>query len=639
MGRSYVKDLSQLAATYDWARTRSVPQLSDAVAEGLHSPLLVIGSGGSYSGAHAIARLHELHAGMLARAVTPLEAIQAPDYVDRPGVVLLSAGGRNPDVLISFESVLRREPRTLTVITSSLNSPLGRVAASVRSVNLVVLESAAGRDGYLATNSLLALVVACARAYSLAARGLDDLPLTLEALMGESQAVLSDRLRAETAALWRRQSLLVLHSTAVSAGAIDLESKFVEAGLGSVQLCDFRNFAHGRHQWLARFAQSTAVLGFQTESDHKLAEATLKHIRQVPTARIQVSSIPTHAIIASIVYALTLTGLAGIAKGIDPGRPHVPTFGRRLYHSKSLRTAAPSLPRSPLQAAATRKIRALGMIPTDSSLRHWEYLATEFVKNLQLASFAGIVLDYDGTLCDRSDRFSGVSKEVVPHIRRIVAAGLPLGVATGRGGSVLSALREILPKSSWTRVQVGRYNGAVTGSLADERELEVPMNAEVEGIAIALKADESLASIAKLDFRPFQVTAVPRNGHKEQVWEAISRVVALTAARALTVVRSSHSIDVLAPGVSKRNVVDALRADNGLTASEAVLCIGDRGRWPGNDFELLDQPLSLSVDDVSEKTDRCWNLAPPGINNTQALDFYLRSAKIRRGYLQIRGLF
>ena len=107
-------------------------------------------------------------------------------------------------------------------------------------------------------------------------------------------------------------------------------------------------------------------------------------------------------------------------------------------------------------------------------------------------------------------------------------------------------------------------------------------------------------------------------------------VIAHTAARLLAgeglpsyVVCSSHSIDVLLTDQRKGAVVDALRRLAGDPAAR-FFRIGDRGTWPGNDFDLLADPLGLSVDEVSRSPSACWNLAPPGALGPPATMYYLR---------------
>ncbi len=93
-------------------------------------------------------------------------------------------------------------------------------------------------------------------------------------------------------------------------------------------------------------------------------------------------------------------------------------------------------------------------------------------------------------------------------------------------------------------------------------------------------------------------------------------------------------MDVLAPGVSKRAVVVALMELHGCNEN-SVLCIGDRGQWPGNDFSLLNQPNSLSVDEVSQDPETCWNLAPPGLRGTQAALAYIGQLRANERGLQM----
>jgi hypothetical protein len=93
-------------------------------------------------------------------------------------------------------------------------------------------------------------------------------------------------------------------------------------------------------------------------------------------------------------------------------------------------------------------------------------------------------------------------------------------------------------------------------------------------------------------------------------------------------------MDVLAPGVRKRTVLNHIAAMLGKEVTSQVLCIGDRGQWPGNDFSLLDDPYALSVDEVSQDPATCWNLAPAGSRGAQACLQYLRKIKCAAGTLR-----
>ena len=51
---------------------------------------------------------------------------------------------------------------------------------------------------------------------------------------------------------------------------------FTEAALGHVQLADYRQFAHGRHHWLAKRGDSSAVIALGTEADATIMDKTLR---------------------------------------------------------------------------------------------------------------------------------------------------------------------------------------------------------------------------------------------------------------------------------------------------------------------------------------------------------------------------
>lgn len=55
--------------------------------------------------------------------------------------------------------------------------------------------------------------------------------------------------------------------------------------------------------------------------------------------------------------------------------------------------------------------------------------------------------------------------------------------------------------------------------------------------------------------------------------------------------------------------------------------IGDRGRWPGNDADLLDDVLGLSVDEVNPNSVGCWGLTPPGIIGISGTRYRLEAIK------------
>ncbi len=75
MTRSYAREMTKLADTFEWAATADLDPLRRAGRTAGLSSLRAVGSGGSLTGAHALAGLHQRYTGHLAAVATPLEAV------------------------------------------------------------------------------------------------------------------------------------------------------------------------------------------------------------------------------------------------------------------------------------------------------------------------------------------------------------------------------------------------------------------------------------------------------------------------------------------------------------------------------------------------------------------------------------
>jgi len=193
---------------------------------------------------------------------------------------------------------------------------------------------------------------------------------------------------------------------------------------------------------------------------------------------------------------------------------------------------------------------------------------------------------------------------------RLLAGGAWLGIATGRGKSVRQDLRAVFPKTLWDRVLIGYYNGADVALLDDD---SAPDGADgvrdaLADLARALREDPELSDGARQTNRRQQITLEARRVMPEgRLWDLAQQVIML-GDHDVSVTRSSHSIDIVPAGVSKLSVIAKLRS----LGQDQILSIGDRGRWPGNDYALLREPWSLGVDEISVDPKTCWNLGRPG---------------------------
>jgi hypothetical protein len=181
---------------------------------------------------------------------------------------------------------------------------------------------------------------------------------------------------------------------------------------------------------------------------------------------------------------------------------------------------------------------------------------------------------------------------------------------------------------------VGYYNGAEIGTLADSHIPDGTASVcdELKPLAAALRAMSELADLAEQTDRRHQITLQARRPTTEsRLWDLAQQTVLLTGRRDVTITRSSHSIDIVTAGVTKLNVLNHLRKE---VRDMPILTIGDRGRWPGNDYELLQEPFSLSVDELSVDPNTCWNLAPRGQRGISATLCYLRALRGANGTLR-----
>ncbi len=120
----------------------------------------------------------------------------------------------------------------------------------------------------------------------------------------------------------------------------------------------------------------------------------------------------------------------------------------------------------------------------------------------------------------------------------------------------------------------------------------------------------------------------------DRLWDLVHHVIQLTGATDVGVTRSGHSVDIVAGGVSKLNVVQRLRETIG---DAPILVIGDRGRWPGNDHELLSEPFALGVDEINVDPTTCWHLGEPGQRGPTVTLEYLTALEAHDGRLKFKA--
>lgn len=617
MGRPYAFELDRLKDTVEFAYGADVGPLAALLADLVSHNLIFVGSGGSFTAASFAAALHEQHTGRLAKALTPLEASSRPTTTNT-AAVLISARGSNPDIIKAFRSLCFKEP--IAAICATEQSALLRQISETGIGTGYGFTVPGGRDGFLATNSLLATLILLLRGYE----SILGLPKTeIEEInvcpfRGNCFPVSDSELRELTDA----DTIITLSSGWGWPAAVDFESKCSESGLSNVLLSDFRNFAHGRHNWLRTRAETTAVLSIENKTNKHLADNILQLVPDnVQKIRLSSEKEGPSAGIELVSQVLNLVGSLGTESGVDPGRPQVARFGRKMYrsgfHVANLRT--------PRQTWIARKAEAIGLLPHENHDFLDDALSL-FLDQLRSASIKAIVADFDGTLCGTVERYTGLGEGVSKVLDELLGRGLILGVATGRGGSAHEDLRQAIPYKHWDKVWLGLYNGAMILSLSDNFD-----GTSKEAPSDMAKIREALQPLLvrlslQLSPSPYQLSLRPSTPiDLERLTQSVSELLYGIGSE-YQVRRSAHSVDVFCAANSKALLPRAVQSRTGVDET-SILRIGDLGHWSGNDFDLLGDGLSLSVDRVSSRLDSCWNLGLPGSRGVTTTLQYLRAVK------------
>ena len=257
----------------------------------------------------------------------------------------------------------------------------------------------------------------------------------------------------------------------------------------------------------------------------------------------------------------------------------------------------------------------------------------EFCRKLEDAKFKSIVCDFDGTFCDTARRFEGMDSKIIPEFERLLSAGITIGFATGRGDSLHKDLQKRIKKSLWPKVILGLYSGSHISSLdsvtpsfsePDSRFLELVKWLDSTGLL------QQLVTKPKIECGQMGIR-ISNHSAKTRTLAAIRYWINLTGKNGWRAFCSTHSIDIITENVGKAKVVNMIANQTKSDPISEILRIGDSGDFDGNDFELLNEGLSLSVSSVSPLPSCCWNLLPQDYHSQIGTLYYLSSLEIING--------
>lgn len=626
MGKRFIDELQQLTATMQWAAEQDVALLRRAVQLYGDRGLLAVGSGGSFTAAAYAADQHFRVYGRPSQAITPLEVFQVPtNAAANTAALLLSAEGKNHDILAAAKQLRLRACPTIGLTLRS-TSPLVELSDETGAASLAAYDMPWGKDGYLATNSLIATLILLWRAYEA------DAIVAAELLLLAKWYLQFDRRIEQASSMKRSGRALILHGAVGRIGAIDLESKLTEGALAFGQVCNFRQFAHGRHLQLSQLSEPVTVVSFSIEGDLLAAETIrLLPMEAGPVLNVALPRISdAGAEIAGVLAAMVITR-AWAGEHIDPGQPAVPQFGRDL-HALDISTLAPhALPPTP---AMLRK-QASGD-PPEVLIQH----ARRYIERLQAARLRLLVCDFDGTFCDTVKRFEGLDSRIAPELTRLARSGIHLAFATGRGVKLRKALQDKLPADVWPMVTMGCYSGSFIFSLADIHAAAPTADPRLSDLAQWLSKTRALSTQVDPCADAGQLSLRGISGSdKIRLVAAITEWVAQHGYTGWRAFSSGHSVDVVTEKAGKLLVVQDACHRLRLDPLTQVLRVGDGGDFGGNDYELLSEGLALSVDAVPPGVEQCWNLLPRMLSGVRGTEYYLQNLEAADGEARFSAKF
>lgn len=624
MGKPFKGELKKLSETIRWAEQQDVTRLGRFLfAENKQIPLVCIGSGGSLSACHYAVLLYQQCNGVLAQAMTPLQLMYAGHNIIRGSKLLfLSASGKNKDILNAIKYGVKFNETGMMSLTLRKNNPTEELLEQYPKVQRWCEDIPSEKDGFLATNSLLATFTllckaACASKFKDSSFKLSDLqPKTFNLNLSVIQ------------------NFIVMYGATGEPVAWDIESKLTEAALGSALLSDYRNFGHGRHHWFDKRGDNSCIIALVTPVERELAYKTIGCLpKSVPVIYIETELEGPLASIDMLLKAFRFVNDLGEARGIDPGKPGVPGYGRLLYNLDYFKLTNRILPvEKTLEVAVLRKLGVAGRENAPLWV-HYSEACQRFVRQLNRGKFTTVAFDYDGTLSasDRKSRFTnGLCDEIRDALMPLLENGVRIVVATGRGKSVGESFQKSIDQKYWPQIKVGYYNGACLLVLGEEDKLKVwreqPFDSELKALEEELKLRLPKGCVDyKFAERSLQLSIEGEMTQTESqlVYETCREIIWDKQMKDIRIWRSSHSMDIVVyHEVSKQRVIED---------PERTLCIGDYGTVEGNDYEMLTSKYSLSVDRVSKNAESCWNIAPSGMKELDATLYYLSRMKANEG--------
>ena len=255
----------------EWVDKQDVSGLQTFLLCNPTTPLVCSASGGSTSSAIYASMLYSANKG-IGRAISPLMfASLSYQTLNGVKVLILSQSGNGCDVEYVAMKSIRHTPRMTACLTRYNSNKKNNTVDIIRkwSNHWFMYNWKDYDDSFISTLSPFAMFGLLYKAYTNNSI-FDNLNIDLrpeycfkyETKIHTSEVKPFDEIR----------NYMVLYSGWSEPIAYDFESKMVESGYASVQLCDYRNFTHGRFIFLSNHIEETVLVLLITPREKQFIE-------------------------------------------------------------------------------------------------------------------------------------------------------------------------------------------------------------------------------------------------------------------------------------------------------------------------------------------------------------------------------
>ena len=257
--------ISHIPQILEWVEKQDVERLSQFLVQSPNTPLYCFSSGGASSSLHYCALLYETNRGM-AKALTPLMMASLSDETLKSAKILLfSKSGHGNDEKYIVNRAVKVNPQGVCAISrdnDDENHLINTVINKTGTNNWFQFKWPEFEGGFISSVSPFAIMGLFYKAFTKDSDIVSKLNIDLTPINCYSYKTKSGEIIEESKS--KIKTFIALYSGWSEPTAIDFESKMVESGIASVQLCDYRNFCHGRFIFLSNHFEDSAFVLFVT---------------------------------------------------------------------------------------------------------------------------------------------------------------------------------------------------------------------------------------------------------------------------------------------------------------------------------------------------------------------------------------